>query len=514
MILDAARDLPSEIHSDVVIAGAGTVGIFLAQYLVKFGLSVVLVEAGDRVAVAGATVLGAESVGKSHAGVQFGRAAGLGGTSTLWGGQLAEFVEQDLLRDGCKWPIDFSTLKALYRRCYGELGLPDRLDDAQMREGLGIYLNQDNVEHFFTTWLPQPNFAVLFGKALRESETLRVFLRHTVCNVYFENERCCSIEATDINGEARKFSANHFILALGTIGNSQFCLSVQPNTTTPWRNNELVGAYFQDHLGGKIADVEVLDQKAFRCAFENAFFAGQKLQPKIRISAGRLKESEINICGMFSFRSHRAEQLAQAKQLLRSLRSGVYHASLAKLPASLWTIGMNFFPIVLRYLKDRRIRALFDKGVDFVVQAEQIPVLSSRISITSTEQLASGLQPVTLDWRVDGSEAETIRNFGVYVKNFLEAEGLARVHLLPELFDDGVKLLDSMSDTYHQCGGLRMSEDCSTGVTNSYGKIWGTDNLYASGASVFPSSSYANCTLTALALGIRTADNILLKERR
>ena len=63
-------------------------------------------------------------------------------------------------------------------------------------------------------------------------------------------------------------------------------------------------------------------------------------------------------------------------------------------------------------------------------------------------------------------------------------------------------------DTNHQCGGLRMSTDPSQGVTDRNLKVHGCDNLYVAGAAVFPSSSFANPTYTAMALGLRLADHL------
>ena len=98
MIIDAnSADVPSPIEAgDVVIVGAGTVGLLLAKLLADRGRSIVVIESGDHVAATPDDGLGACSVGRPHTGVLLGRAKGLGGTSVLWGGQLAEFVECDL----------------------------------------------------------------------------------------------------------------------------------------------------------------------------------------------------------------------------------------------------------------------------------------------------------------------------------------------------------------------------------------------------------------------------------
>ena len=96
MILDSLSSMPEELVGDVVIVGAGTMGLFMAKYLAKSARQVILIEAGGRVAGTSQNAEMAESAGKQNLGVTLGRARGLGGTSLLWGGQLAEFDELDV----------------------------------------------------------------------------------------------------------------------------------------------------------------------------------------------------------------------------------------------------------------------------------------------------------------------------------------------------------------------------------------------------------------------------------
>ena len=57
-------------------------------------------------------------------------------------------------------------------------------------------------------------------------------------------------------------------------------------------------------------------------------------------------------------------------------------------------------------------------------------------------------------------------------------------------------------------GTTRMSDDVRQGVTDSYGRVHGIANLYVAGSSLFPTSGWANPTLTIVALAIRQAEYI------
>jgi choline dehydrogenase-like flavoprotein len=61
---------------------------------------------------------------------------------------------------------------------------------------------------------------------------------------------------------------------------------------------------------------------------------------------------------------------------------------------------------------------------------------------------------------------------------------------------------------YHHIGTTRMSDGPDRGVTDGWGKVHGMSNLWIAGSSLFPTSGWANPTLTILALALRTADRI------
>ena len=61
-------------------------------------------------------------------------------------------------------------------------------------------------------------------------------------------------------------------------------------------------------------------------------------------------------------------------------------------------------------------------------------------------------------------------------------------------------------------GTTRMSEHEDQGVVDSNCKVFGVDNLYIAGSSVFPTYSFANPTLTIVALAIRLADFLKFKN--
>lgn len=516
MIIDASSGEVGDLvgGNDVVVVGAGTVGLLIAKLLADKKLSVAVIETGDRVATTLDDGFGATSIGRYHSGVDQGRGFGLGGTSALWGGQLAEFVECDLVRPGCEWPLSYPELRQWYDRAYEALGLPGRATDDDYRRAFGIVASSHHaIEQFFTSWLPQPNLAYLFKKALLESKHIRVYLGATANSMECTGPLARSLTATTRSGRALEFAARDFVLAAGTVANAQFFLSTARRSNVPWGSNSLLGAYFQDHLGIKAFELDVVDVVRFRTMFENGFALGRKLQPKLRFTPRERVDAPIGVCGAFAFRSSISEQLGQLKGLVRGMRSGLAHSSLMKLPAHALKLGGALAPLVVRYVKDRRVMAMFDQGVDLLLQAEQRPVRESRIGLLDNEPGPNGLMRVGVDWRIDGCEVDVIRRFASEARDFLESQGLARMRPSTGLPAEDAGIADRIADTFHQCGGMRMSSSAELGVTDPNCRVWRTDNVFVAGAAVLPSSSYANSTLTALALSVRLSEHLAARSK-
>ena len=510
MLLDANKleDIGADLDCDIVIVGAGTVGLFLAVSLANDGRRVVLVESGGRIADTSRNSLTAQSRGKQHYGVAFGRASGLGGTSVLWGGQLAEFEEQDLTRDEAIWPISFSELQKWYAYVYDQLGINARRTMADYRKRFGDEAEgSDDIERFFTYWLDQPNFATFYKRELVSGQNIRVILNATVNDINLDGAMAEEVIAVSGIRQLR-IRGKAFVFATGTVATSRFFLSTQRRSAVPWRLNQQIGCYFQDHLGGRIADVDVQDEKKFREFFENGFAEGLKVQPKLRLAAASRNDLPTGISGFFAFRSEFSENISNIKALVRALRSGSSYSGVATLPSDILALARAFGPIVARYLRDHRVLALFDQAVELHVQVEQIPLCSSRITLSEDDVAEDGLWCALVNWQIEGGERETICGFARAADSYLQRLGIAKLRASPSLQLGSPEFFEQLSDTYHPCGGMRMSATRSAGVVDPDCRVWDTANVYVAGASVFPSSSSANCTLTALALAARLASTL------
>ena len=77
-------------------------------------------------------------------------------------------------------------------------------------------------------------------------------------------------------------------------------------------------------------------------------------------------------------------------------------------------------------------------------------------------------------------------------------------------FRDGCEPQWASLGTPHLTGSCRMGPaDDGTSVTDTDGRVWGTDNVFLTGNSVIPTRMAVNPTLTATALALRTVDRAI-----
>ena len=67
---------------------------------------------------------------------------------------------------------------------------------------------------------------------------------------------------------------------------------------------------------------------------------------------------------------------------------------------------------------------------------------------------------------------------------------------------------------FHHLGTTRMAPDATSGVVDADSRVHKSRNLYVAGSSVFPTSGFANPTLTVVALAVRLAGHLVKTLRR
>ena len=173
---------------------------------------------------------------------------------------------------------------------------------------------------------------------------------------------------------------------------------------------------------------------------------------------------------------------------------------LTKLPSILPDIYMLIFK--------KRISQPGSKFIWIECHSEQEPLRESRITLDPNKKDILGMNRIHLDWKINEKTYETIKQTSELIKSEFEQIGLGDV-----LLDDWIEKYNPnwrshVGDVYHQSGTTRMSEKAKNGVVDTNLKLFNHPNLFVASSSVFPTSSAANPTFTAIALSIRLCDHI------
>jgi len=519
MLISASRllECPNEASSRIVIIGAGAVGLYLANLIASRNRDVLVIEAGE-------TYLDKfesrsyQSIGHRHFGIEQGRGRNLGGTSSLWGGQLVEFVPADFLPrcgvDNSGWPIKYDEIAPYYEPTYLNLGIPaSMLADDEVLKGVGAQdpdLGPD-LEMFLSRWMRTPNFAQLFATQIESNPRIEVLTGHTVVAFRGEGNRLTAVRARGKSGEAAWIAGGLFILAAGTIENARLLLAAaeDPNWPAPWRDNVNVGRYFQDHLGARIGSFHPVNRATFLKTFANIIHQKNKFQPKIRMRSEKIVlRQTFNMQGQFGFESDVSEHMVFLKQFLRAV---LYNRKLTGAGEFLRrgpALVRLLFPIIWRYIRDHRIFVPSNAKIWLLLQGEQSPMAESRLTIDPKVCDSNGLPRVVLDWRVKGDELAAIREFALMIGDNLRRAGFGELKIDEDLLALNPAYLENAGDTYHQAGGAVMGTSEIDGVVDTNLRVFSTENLYVGGASTFRTSSGANVTFTALVFATRLADHL------
>lgn len=513
-------DVPTSHHCEIAIVGAGAVGIAMAVELARRGRDVLLLEAGGLSLEAQSQTIftNARSVGVKLDGLHSGRFRLMGGTTNFWGGQLVPFdplVFQDRPWLGSRgWPFGRAVLQPFYDRAMSLVGMDGcEQDDAAVwaRARTPVPDLGEELELFLTRWARTPNFTRLF-KADLAGPALRVLLHANVTGLEPDaaGQRIGRIHLRTMTGRSAVVTAQRTVLCCGTIEIARLLmLPYADGSTTPWQHNPWLGRAYIDHLDSTAGEAVPLDRGAFHDVFDNLFFDGFKFNPKIKLTQPPQRDHQlVGVAASFIFRSSYQENADTIKHFIRAVRDGRLPPNLWQVPGHAVALARVGIPFALRYLRANRTFHPASAAILFRVTVEQIATRASRVQLR-TQRDALDMPMVDVDWAVDGRELETIAYFAEQVRDRLRAAGLADIRLDPRLVARDPAYLGSASDTYHQMGGARMGGDAKDGVVDSQLAVFGIADLYVAGAAVFPSTGFANCTLTAIALGLRLCDHLV-----
>jgi choline dehydrogenase-like flavoprotein len=496
MFIDARSiDDGADIDCDVCIVGAGPAGITIARELDAGGARVCLLESGGLKAEEDTQSLyEGESVGgrykadriEPRRAVASTRLRFFGGTTNHWGGWSRPLDEIDFEErpavPGSGWPIDRAELEPYYARAQKVCDLgPARYDAAYWARHTGKQL------------LPVPRplvsqvyqvparirFAEIHREGLRRSRRVRVILHANAVRLAAAADatRIERVRVATLTGRRFDVSARRFVLAAGGIENARLLLA--SNDVRPrgiGNERDLVGRYFGDHPHG-VAALFVL-----RPGLDLGFYGVQRAAGTMVLGAVATAEEFVRSEGLLRF----SATFFGAPRFKAPSRADVSKPPLADgIPELLNAIGGGGDPGLIGGL---------------YMRTEMAPNRDSRVSLSTTSRDRLGLARVRVDWRPGPLERRTVDRSLEAIARALGRSGTGRLFSVPA-HDES--FWEKVVGGSHHIGTTRMHRDPRGGVVDANCRVHGIANLFVAGSSVFPTTGFANPTLTIVALALR-----------
>lgn len=519
MIL-STDDLPagSPFDTEICIIGAGAAGITLARRLLAQGQTVCLVESGGRDYDDTQQQLNAgDNVGTEYYDLVDSRLRIFGGTTAIWGGRCAPLDPIDYRKrpwiEHSGWPVTAEHMSRYVRQARKMLSLPEEgPTDKSVADG----------EAFEAAWWEFDNahdrFQAQNASDVTDHENATVLLYGTVTRLELSaNGRTVqSAEICDTTGQTHTLTARLFVLAAGGLENPRILLASNgDNPNGIGNDHDLVGRFFMEHPRARGGLIETRKPLALLKMFhrmeqqngvrtlslirpsDSLQEEAQLLNHGMTLAALKPKGRKINpVIRMYDNLRHDLSPSRGNRRLWRSIRSAV-----------IWAKGK-----VEPYLTWAMVK-LGHRHLGLIIRAEQAPNPESRVTL-SAERDALGMPRLQLDWQFTNFDKASVRRMVEAFDAFLKRRGLGAIVKAPWL-DDPEKMwefdpLVSMHHIggYHHMGTTRMAETPDEGVVNPDCQVFGIDNLYVAGSSVFPTGGWANPTLMIAALSLRLGDHI------
>lgn len=517
-------DTPESHHATVCIVGGGVAGQTLALELSKFNIDNIIIESGGtKFNRETQNLAKGENSGENYYDLSRSRLRLFGGTAAIWGGRCAELDPIDFQKrpylPHSGWPITKSDLAPYYANIFDSLGLQQPSEGRLYRQ-LKLSRPPFDQRKLDTDFWAFDEYGERFTKLARcQSSKTTILLNANITSINLGTQSDVqSLTARSINGNETKVTANYFVLAAGGIETNRLLLGAVPLRPNGLGNDKgVLGRFFMEHphaRGGEIfpeniAKTLALLPRALR--IKGRRYAGYlRPAPELQYEQGILNSS-VSIAPrrkvgekpeLFRMATNQLKETLPSTRLYRGSYKAAKHLAIKALEKTdPWSSILN-----MKLSKGK-------VGIFAVVRAEQAPNPNSRLTL-SCHKDALGLRQVKLNWQFSDIDRKSIHVLMNTLRTEFSRLDLGKVVPSSWLGDSGIKWkTDNLISAhpiggYHHMGGTRMSDTPQTGVVDANCKLHESPNLFVASSSVFPTSGWANPTITIMALAQRLGHHL------
>ena len=138
---------------------------------------------------------------------------------------------------------------------------------------------------------------------------------------------------------------------------------------------------------------------------------------------------------------------------------------------------------------------------------EQAPDINNAVTLSDQKDVL-GIPMVNLNWRKTRFDHNTVLESAKFFGNWLVDNNAGRIRLDQWVLSSGPYPNDDELAGYHHMGGTRMANSPEYGVVDQNCRVFGSDNLFIAGSSIFTTSGHNNPTLPIVQFALRLAEFI------
>jgi choline dehydrogenase-like flavoprotein len=546
------------IDGELAVVGAGPAGIVVALEAARHGLSVVLVESGNRSFDPAVQELSeaAEWDRHRHAPLSLAVRRQVGGTSAIWGGRCVPYDPVDFaprsFLDVPAWPIGYKDIQSYFQRACEWMVCGRAAFSTSELPSLpsGIvpgFVDGDVLGSSLERWSLPTDFGRTYQERLEQSRRIRLLTGVTCTEIVCPSQggRAQRLECQTHAGGRVLVTAKAFVVAGGGLESTRLLMSsTGPEGEQLGNRSGHLGRWYMAHVEGSIANVRFSTpprQTVYgyerdtdgtyvrrRFSFPEEYQRRHKL-PNVVSWLGNPEIPDAGHgSGPLSF-----VYLALTSALGPRFAPEVQRLSLtgAEIPgtpyggATITSRGSHLCNIVRqpfstgRFMIDFGARRFLTRGrrvpgffvynrrnlYPFQYHGEQLPNPTSTVGL-SREADRLGRRKLTIDLRFSPADVDGIVRAHEHWDRYFRKLGVGRLEYLHQDLNQAVE--QRLGGGFHQIGTTRMSASPSGGVVDQNLAVHGVPNVYVASSSAFVTSGQANSTFMVVAFALRLADRL------
>ena len=495
-------------HRSILLVGSGPANVAIAETLLDAGEKVLMIEGGESsFSQESQDSYRGSSTGEYHLpyGLDGSRMRFMGGSSNCWAGGCTLFSAFDfqprnwIPKSG--WPITFDDLSPYYDSACDFFGI-DRMFLEPKKDPQFQGFERCNLV-FCEVGSTRTKLSVF-----QRSNNFKLLLGFSIFDITFNGNKVEAAGFCNLSGEKVYLKPKILILGCGGIENARILLNVAERLNKEAPFGKALGKYFADHPIAPLGTIipSTADAGELFEQFDARGIDAKSSSPVryfFRVSDRDQENNRISNVALQIIGDQAG--LNEVQRAAVELRNLINNNAVDRRTLDLvYKVLKNPVDVLTAFI-ERSLQRGERLSVRF--QIEQTPNEGSYIRLSDDVDVF-GLRRSVLNWKMSDIERRSVNHAAAIFASRIQEAGLGTIILDPFYLESKKGLPSDLRGGQHHSGTTRMGADESESVVNRNCRLHNVANLYLIGSSVFPTNSWANPTLTIVALAKKLAEHL------